>query len=344
MIDSDVHAERLHHFTEEQHYYLHFILEYFREHACWPTHRQLDLIFVEMYPERDIEDIWKSLPSGLTSYLDINQLDQQASLTVTGIYTLEPDAPELLLFLQALQMGLTAHLTQKSSPHMSNETLLQDYPTWSAEDVLRVGYLLLSEGGLWQSFGGPGPSGEWNCSFDRRIRRFRHVKTIEDYLTKKSLLNVQPSSLRSVNASSLVVLEHANPSSYCGVPMHDVNLHPDISTRCWQLYTTGDYDDAILNATKALEVAVREKSKVSEDVVGANLIAKAFRPDDPLLVYSPIKAEQEGMMALLRGMIMVYKNPQSHRFVGLQNASECLGVLLMCSSLLFAIDALARKE
>jgi hypothetical protein len=45
-------------------------------------------------------------------------------------------------------------------------------------------------------------------------------------------------------------------------------------------------------------------------------------------------------MSLLRGIIQVYKNPQSHRFVGMQDASECLGVLLMCGSLLSIIDGL----
>ncbi len=44
------------------------------------------------------------------------------------------------------------------------------------------------------------------------------------------------------------------------------------------------------------------------------------------------------MMSLLRGMIQVFKNPHSHRFVGVQNKTECLSVLLMCSNLLYVID------
>jgi hypothetical protein len=43
---------------------------------------------------------------------------------------------------------------------------------------------------------------------------------------------------------------------------------------------------------------------------------------------------------LLRGIILVYKNPQSHRHIGMQNKSECLGVLLICSNLLSIIDNL----
>lgn len=333
-IQSEIHTQR---------FYLQFILKHLREHARWPTHRQLDQIFLEAYPESDIEDVWKSLPPGLTSHLDIYQLDQLARLTIPGIYTLEPDAPELTLFLQTLQLGVAAHLSQKSNPQMSNETLLQDRPTWNQEDVYRAGLLLLGEPSIWQSFGGPGPSGEWNCSFDRAIRRFRNVKTIEEYLAKRNPAHPQPSTPSSGDASTLMVSEPVSPSTYISVPVQEVSLHPDIYARCWQWYAAGDYDGAILNATKAIEVAIREKSKVSEDVVGANLIAKAFRTDDPLLIYSSVKAEQEGMMSLLRGIIMVYKNPQSHRFVGLQNASECFGILLLCSSLLYTIDTLKEK-
>lgn len=43
-------------------------------------------------------------------------------------------------------------------------------------------------------------------------------------------------------------------------------------------------------------------------------------------------------MSLLRGIIQVFKNPQSHRFVGVQSKSECLGVLLICSNLLYVVD------
>jgi uncharacterized protein (TIGR02391 family) len=114
--------------------------------------------------------------------------------------------------------------------------------------------------------------------------------------------------------------------------------------KCWGLYTQGSYDNAILAATRAVEVAVRRKARLPDDLVGVNLITQAFKPDNPILVYSDLRAEQEGMMALLRGMILVYKNPQSHRHVEVQNQSECLAILLMCSNLLYTIDALSVRE
>ncbi len=54
---------------------------------------------------------------------------------------------------------------------------------------------------------------------------------------------------------------------------------------------------------KLLEVAIRTKARLSDDIVGAALVNRAFKPDKPILRYSNIEAEQEGMMSLLRGMI-----------------------------------------
>jgi hypothetical protein len=90
--------------TQEQHLYLQFILDNFRAESRWPTHRQVDRFFYQTDPDMDIEEIWKSLPPGLTSYLDINLLDNPASLTLEGIYALEPGAPEFALFLWVLDL------------------------------------------------------------------------------------------------------------------------------------------------------------------------------------------------------------------------------------------------
>jgi uncharacterized protein (TIGR02391 family) len=80
--------------------------------------------------------------------------------------------------------------------------------------------------------------------------------------------------------------------------------------------------------------------------VGVNLMRDAFRPvnnkgnppgplTDTLL---PI-AEQEGMMSLFAGAILLYKNPQSHRNVptGDADAAEVIG---FASQLLRIVDRL----
>ena len=320
--------------TSEQLLYLQFILNYFRQFSRWPTHRQLDQIFNQYHPNLDIEDVWKSLPAGLTSYLDINFLDNQATLTVPGIYAMEPNAPEFALFLEVIHLCVNTFLASKSYQVVSEE-IIQNHPNWFELSVCQAGYLLLGEPNIWQSFSGPHPqSGQWSCTVERRVRRFRGVTTIEDYLEKRTPPRSQGELPPSLMPSDAPVLPESS------VQPQQVVLHPDIQTRCWNSYTQGDYDNAILNATKAIEIAVRKKAQLPNEVVGIDVINLAFSPKNTLLQYSSIKAEQEGMMSLLRGLIQVYKNPQSHRFVGIQDDSECLGILLLCSSLLFLIDRL----
>lgn len=188
--------------------------------------------------------------------------------------------------------------------------------------------------------------GEWvqqeNNAFHSMLCVFRNLsytyafssKTIEDYLEKRTPSRTQP------QASPVSAATDAVTPPESSVQPQPVVLHPDIQARCWNFYRQGEYDTAILNATKAIEVAVRKKAQLAEDLVGVEVMTQAFKPNEPRLRYSSIKAEQEGMMALLRGIIQVYKNPQSHRFVSMQDASECLGILLICSSLLLLIDQL----
>ena len=162
------------------------------------------------------------------------------------------------------------------------------------------------------------------------IRKSELLYTIEEYLEKVEALKKEGKSVGLISEPtrySIVVSEMGN-----------LEIHPTIYAKCWDLYTNRRYDDAIVNATKALEVAIRTKARLSDDIVGAALVNRAFKPDKPILRYNNIEAEQEGMMSLLRGIIQVFKNPQSHRFVGVQSKSECLGVLLTCSNLLYVIE------
>ncbi|MEO9028041.1 MAG: TIGR02391 family protein, partial [Ktedonobacteraceae bacterium] len=314
--------------TDEQRIYLQRILDYVCANCQWPTHQYLDRSFIQSHPNVDVEDIWKSLPEGLTNYMDINQLDSPATLTIPAIYLLDSNVQVLNTFLQVLKLCVHAWNSDAETPEINSETIIKYYPLWWDKGVYRTGLLLHTEPGIWKSFGGPDNNGNWTCILDRKIRRFQSITTIEEYLEKRDILN----PLKVASQPNLHTHSNIKVSS------QDLQLHADILTNCWEAYINGKYDYAILNATKAIEVAVRAKAKLPDHIVGADLMAKAFKLDKSLLRYSSRAAEQDGMLALLRGVIQVYKNPQSHRFVGVQNKTECLGVLLMCSNLLYAIE------
>ena len=319
--------------TDEQRLYLQAIFDYFREHGKWPTHQYLERQFIRTHPDLDIEEIARGLPHGLTNEVEFWNVDSKAFLTVPAIYRIWGPVQELDTFVRVIEICVELYFNSGGEAHsLSSADLTRDNPTWRGNAVRKVGLLLLSEPRILISAAGPDSEGEWSCTIAREIRRFRGVKTIEQYLEKRNRVRKgthQP--------STPVVAPPVTPDIEV-VSTNDIQLHSDILTRCWDLYLTERYDEAILNATKAVEVVVRTKANLPQSYVGVDVINTAFGVKKRLLLYSEIEAEQEGMMSLLRGIIQVFKNPHSHRFVEVQSKAECLGVLLMCSNLLYVVD------
>ena len=56
-----------------------------------------------------------------------------------------------------------------------SDDILGSHPDWDVADVQKMGWLLLGEGHLWQSFSGPGSPSGWTCTLKRQIRRFSDV-------------------------------------------------------------------------------------------------------------------------------------------------------------------------
>jgi uncharacterized protein (TIGR02391 family) len=292
------------------------------------------LLRASIHPDKSryiyIEELVQNLPSGLTNEVSLGYLDSKAYLTVPGVYQCQGFRQLLDAFVNVIEICVDTYFrSPDEQPRISSDTIKRYYPLWREPAIHKVGLLLQAEPGIWFSFS---EGDNWTCQIAREIRRFRNVKTIEQYLEKRKIQRNMPGSM-PVQPTTIAFQNTVPP-----MELGDLQLHPDIRSRCWDLYSAEKYDEAILNATKALEVAVRTKAKLPHDRLGADLMSKAFNPNEPILQYSTVKAEQEGMMSLLRGIIQVFKNPQSHRFVGVQSKSECLGVLLMCSNLLYVVD------
>ena len=118
-------------------------------------------------------------------------------------------------------------------------------------------------------------------------------------------------------------------------------LHPLIAQTVWATFLRGEYDTAVFQAFKELEVRVRESGGFQMTDVGVDLMRKAFKPGSgPLSELETPLGEQEALMHLMAGAIGSYKNPHSHRRVAI-DASEAVEMIILASHLLAVADSRA---
>src|SRR2546426_6439528 len=111
-------------------------------------------------------------------------------------------------------------------------------------------------------------------------------------------------------------------------------LHPVIAQKVWAQYIRGEYDTAVFQAFKEVEVAVREACRYQPTDLGVQMMWMAFDhekgpltdPDRPI-------AERKALAHLFAGAIGSYKNPTSHRHVRI-DADEAIEMLILGSHLL----------
>jgi uncharacterized protein (TIGR02391 family) len=104
-----------------------------------------------------------------------------------------------------------------------------------------------------------------------------------------------------------------------------------------------EFDVAVFQAMKAVEVATREAAGLPNDLIGVKLMRKAFDPKDgPLADMEAGESEKEARSALFAGAIGSYKNPHSHHDVELTDPTEAAEIVMLANHLLRIVDA--RKK
>jgi len=112
-------------------------------------------------------------------------------------------------------------------------------------------------------------------------------------------------------------------------------IHPLIASNVWSEFIRGQYDTAVFQAFKEVEVSVRKAAGLSDTDIGVHLMRKAFDIEEgPLTYKTMLKAEREALQHLFAGAIGRYKNPGSHRDVIIKDPREAVEMIMLASLLL----------
>ena len=161
------------------------------------------------------------------------------------------------------------------------------------------------------------------------------VKPAEDGITQLDLKDYDrqdsPLEKSEVNASrSDFLSEH--------------EFHPAISPKVWSNFLQDDYDTAVFQAFKQVEVAVRNVGNYEETDIGVPLMRKAFHADTGNLTNPDQQsAEKEAIAHLFAGAIGYCKNPSSHREVEI-TAEEAIEMIALASLLLRIADSRSQSD
>lgn len=95
-------------------------------------------------------------------------------------------------------------------------------------------------------------------------------------------------------------------------------IHPKIIKKSFKLLESGEFESAVLQAFKCIEIGIREMIGADSDEIGIKLIRRAFNPENGALTnYNLPMPEREAFSNYIAGAFGFYKNPCSHRDVTL---------------------------
>ena len=200
-----------------------------------------------------------------------------------------------------------------NSHNFSLPDTVDGYPSKKKDEILR----LLMEGWVWLEREGliapqPASMGEQWVFITRRGHQLTDRSKLESYRHS----NILPRQL----------------------------LHPLIAQKVWSAFIRGEYDTAVFQSYKEIEVAVRSAGNFQQTDIGINLMRKAFDPKTgPLTDPSLPESEREALSHLFAGAIGSYKNPQSHRNVTITDPTEAVEMIILASHLLNIVDSRTQR-
>jgi uncharacterized protein (TIGR02391 family) len=117
-------------------------------------------------------------------------------------------------------------------------------------------------------------------------------------------------------------------------------LHPALLQKAYPPFLRGEYDTAVFVAFREVEEMVRAKGGFAPEDIGMKLMRAAFAPGSgPLGDKTLPAAEQQAEGDIFAGAIGRFKNPSSHRTVGLSDAAFAVEIILIANHLLRIVES-----
>jgi uncharacterized protein (TIGR02391 family) len=206
---------------------------------------------------------------------------------------------------------------------------LQKQPSNS---INRYNFSLISDAGLYQRLGQKKAEDYAKCLMEAWM-----------YLEREGFIAPQPGQQGEwafVTRRGQKVVEAQDFEAYRkGHLLPSEGLDPILVQKVKQSFVRGDYDTAVFQAFKEIEVRVRKKAKLKNTDIGVPLMRKAFNPKDGILRDKNADAgEQTARMELFAGAIGMYKNPSSHRDVTFNDPKEAADIIHMANQLLRILE------
>jgi uncharacterized protein (TIGR02391 family) len=150
------------------------------------------------------------------------------------------------------------------------------------------------------------------------------------------------SDARFVTRTGRLVAEKG-PDAFYATERLQRGLHPVIEAKARPQFLIGEYEQGVFVAMKAVEVRVRQLCNLDNDVVGVDLMNKAWGREGKLTDNEAVSGEQEGTRALFAGAYAVFRNPSGHREVDYDDVIEAAEMVQTASLLMRILDRAERR-
>jgi len=122
-------------------------------------------------------------------------------------------------------------------------------------------------------------------------------------------------------------------------------FHPALPDSAWNAFRVGDYDTAVFEALKAVEIAVRKKGAGKNGITptdfGVDLIEKAFHRDNgPLSDLKASRSRRQRRCEFFSGALGELRNPKAHSDPTINDPMIAIEEMMVASTLLRIVDSI----